>query len=221
VAWKWKKTVVINEGKIDESTHEVIIAMNDILNMPVKYWNRLTYYNPIDPKSRAHQAWSNFWKWEVHPLWRIFFWDLADNKRSFGGNDPVYDVNASTPKQLQQIGTYVFSQSWKFWSGVLDAVSAGDMTDAEAERQKMVMDEAIQSWDAKLLSLIGYAYVRMPTEERQDIMTMALMKERRRRILEVERKYPNDTAPAENERRMKMIEQWFDRCVQWIEGGMK
>jgi hypothetical protein len=221
VAWKWRKTVILNEGKIDESEHEVVIAFNDILNMPVKYWNRLTYYNPIDPKSRAHQAWSNFWKWEIHPLYRIFFWDVADNKRSFGGNDPVYDQNAPTTTQLGQIAQYVFGQSWRFWSGVLDAVSSGDMTDAEKERQQKIMDEAIGSWDAKLFSMIGYAYARMPTGERKAIMMKKLEQEHRKRAYAIMRKWPKDRDPEEYERRIKELEGWLQRCIKWIDNGMR
>lgn len=220
LAWKWKKTVVYNEGKDDESHHEIILGLNTILNMPVKYWNRLTYYNPIEPKSRAHQAWSNFWKWEIHPLYRIFFWDLADNKRSFG-TGPVYDQSASPPVQLAQMGAYIFGQSFKFWGGVLDAVGAGDMTDAEAERQKEIVEEALGSWDGKLLRTIGYAYVRMPLEERQAIMRDRLRSEHRRRVYEITRKYPPETHKAEYSRRMKTTEEWLHRCEKWIDEGFR
>jgi len=126
LAWKWKKTVML-----DGKEREIVVGVNNILNMPVKYWNRITYYNPIKPEARWQQSMNNLIKWEIHPLWRIFFWDIRENRKSFGSGVNIYNPNDSTSKQLGQTFLYVFGQSFRFWGGMMDAVGEGNMIERE------------------------------------------------------------------------------------------
>jgi len=212
LSWKWKKTVTI-----DGKEQEIIVGINNIINMPVKYWNRITYYNPIRPEARWQQAIERLIKWEIHPLWRIFFWDINENRKSFGTGVNVYDPNVPALKQFGQVMVYVFGQSFRFWGGMMDAVGEGNMTEKERKEQEIVFDEGLNKLDKFLFTVFGYKYIRAPLEERQAIAYASLEKEMKKRIFQDARKYEG----KELEKREVEMRKWFHRCEKWIEGGMK
>lgn len=212
LAWKWKKTV-----EIDGKKQEIVVGINNILNMPVKYWNRITYYNPIRREARWHQALVNIIKWEVHPLWRIFFWDILQNRKSFGSGVEVYDPEDNPVKQLGQVLGYVFGQSFRFWGGVMDAVGEGNMTEKERANQEVIFNEGLNRLDRILFTVFGYKYVRANLQERKTIAGLSLKKEIARRIFRAKDKYSGD----ELKREKAEIEKWAKKCKDWIENDMK
>ena len=212
LAWKWKKTVIVNGKK-----QEIVVGVNNILNIPVKYWNRITYYNPIRPEARWQQAMNNLIKWEIHPLWRIFFWDIKENRKSFGSGVNVYDPNDSSIEQIGQAFLYIFGQSFRFWGGMMDAVGEGDMTDKERNAQKEVFNEGLNKLDKFLFSVFGYKYVRAPIEERKAIALSSLQKEMTKRVFQIAKKYEGQ----ELKERQEDLKKWAERCKQWIDKGMK
>jgi len=213
LAWKYKKVITTEEGK----KREVVVGLNYILNIPVKYWNRITYYNPIRPRGRYWDAFLRMAKWEIHPIGRIFFWDIAQNRRSFGTGAQVYDPTASPPKQLAQVAKYIFGQGFRFWGGMMDAVGEGQMTEKERAEQEKVFDEGLSILDKVLFTAFGYKYIRQPLEERQAIMAMYLEKEYLSRAFDIARRYDGE----EKEKRLDDLENWAEKCKIWIEKGMK
>lgn len=207
LAWKWKKTVMVDGKK-----REIVVGVNDILNMPVKYWNRITRYNPIRPESRAQQAFENLLKWELHPLYRIFFWDINENRRSFGTGVEVYDKSANPIIQTGQVAKYIFGQSFRFWGGMMDAIGEGSMTEKERREQEKIFDSALSGLDKFLFTALGYVYTRQPIEERQAIMGKYLQKELTSRQFEIARKYEGE----ELDRRVAGLRKWAEKCENWI-----
>jgi hypothetical protein len=212
LAWKWSKTVTVDGEK-----REIVVGMNNILNMPVKYWNRIAQYNPIDKTSRGLQIVKNLAKWEVHPIYRIWFWDIADNRRSFGSGVSVYDTEANPAIQFAQIAKYIIGQSFRFFGHTMDAVGEGDMTDKERAEQEKVFDSALNGADKLLFWALGYKYIRQPIEERRAIMHKSLEKELTSRFYENARKYEGE----ELEKRKRGLERWARKCENWIDNEMK
>lgn len=212
VAWKYKKIV-----EVDGKEREIVVGLNYILNMPVKYWNRLTYDNPISPDAGWQDALERVIKWEVHPVWRIFFWDIQQNQRSFGTGLHVYDPQASPIIQVGQTIKYCFGQGFRFWGGMMDAIGEGEMTEKERAEQEKIFDQALNKLDKVLFSVFGYKYVRLPLEERKSIAAAYLMKEFRSRAFEINRRYDDE----ERDKRLENLERWAEKCRNWIEQGMK
>lgn len=212
VAWKYKKTVVV-----DGKEHELVVGLNYILNLPIKYWQRLTAYDPINPETRWMQAAKNVIKWEIHPVYRIFFWDISQNRRSFGAGQTVYDTEANPAVQLGQIMGYVMGQSFRFIGGFMDAAGEGKMTDVERERQEIILDEGLSKFDQVLFKTLGYNYIRLPLEERQSIAVARLRKEIFKRGIVYNRKYKD----TQLDRKMAELERWAKKIQTWIEQDMR
>jgi len=212
VAWKYKKTVVV-----DGKEYEVVVGLNYILNQPVKYWQRLIAYNPIKPETRWMQAAKNVIKWELHPLYRIFFWDISKNRRSFGTGQQVYDTEANSAVQLAQITGYVFGQSFRFIGGVMDAMGEGEMTELERKNQEKVLEETLSGFDRVLFTALGYKYIRLPLDERKAIAAAQLKKEITTRAIVYHRKYEDKKL----QQKIDELEAWAKRMQTWIEEEMK
>jgi hypothetical protein len=212
LAWKYKKTVVV-----DGREHEIVVGLNYILNQPIKYWQRLTSYNPIKPETRWMQSMKNVAKWELHPIYRIFFWDISQNRRSFGTGQKVYDTEANTAIQLAQVIGYTFGQSFRFIGGFMDAMGEGEMTELERERQEVILKEGLNGFDRILFTTLGYNYTRLPLEERQRIAMAQLNKEIMIRGITFHRKYEDEKLQD----KMKQLEEWAMKMQTWIEDDMQ
>ncbi len=214
LAWKYKKTILDPDTGRES---DIVVGMNYILNMPVKYWQRITYYNPIRPEARWQQSLEHLIKWEVHPLWRIFFWDIADNRKSFGSGVQVYNTEDPPMIQAGQIAKYVFGQSLRFWGGMMDAVGEGSMTDKERADQEDIFEEGLTKLDRVLFTVLGYKYTRSNLDERKAIMGKFLLKETKSRAFNIARKYEGE----EKDKRVADLEKWARRCEKWIKEEMK
>jgi hypothetical protein len=212
LAWKWSKEV-----KINGESREIVVGINNIINMPIKYWNRITKYNPIDSSNRGLQAIKNLAKWEIHPIYRIWFWDISENRRSFGSGMNVYDTEANPAVQFAQISKYVIGQSFRFFGQTMDAVGEGNMTDKERAEQEKIYDAALTDADKMLFWALGYKYVRQPLAERQAIMQAALKKELTSRAFQYDRKYEGE----EFKKRKQGLERWARKSQEWIKNDME
>ena len=159
----------------------------------------------------------NIAKWELHPLYRIFFWDINDNRRSFGTGVRVYDPSANPIIQSGQIAKYIFGQTFRFYGGLMDAVGEGDMTEKERKEQDEIFDAALTTFDRVLTSALGYKYTRQPLDERRVLMHKFLEKELLSRIFETKRKYEG----KEFEKRRIGLEKWARKCEDWIQNDMR
>jgi len=191
--------------------------LNYILNQPIKYWQRFSSYDPIRPETRWMQSLKNVAKWEIHPLYRIFFWDISQNRRSFGAGQQVYNTEANPILQFGQISSYIMGQSFRFIGGMMDAVGEGSMTDKEKEKQKTILKEGLTSFDRILFKVLGYSYTRLPLEERKNIDKARLLKEIRTRGIKYGRKYEGQKL----DEKMDELRNWALEIEKWIEEDMK
>jgi len=212
-AWKWRKEITDKMGR----KKEIVVGVNYIINMPIKWWHRLTAHNPVMPTARPLQGIKNTLQWEVHPMWRILFWDLNKNKRSFGSWGYVYDPNETPMKQTTQIATYLFEQSFRFWGQIIDQAELGTITHKEKEEQEKVMKESLSYLDRILTGVFGYKYVRANLKERQGIMLKAMKKEHTKRAFLIKKKYSGE----KQKRMMASLRGWQKRCMKWIRYEMK
>ena len=212
--WKWKKVVV--DPKTGKKA-EVVVTLNNIINMPAKWLHRLTYYNPIDPTPRGLQGVKNWYKWEAHPLTRIFFWDILENRRSFGDMEQVFDPNTNFINKHWQIAKYVFGQAFRFHGLALEAVDAGNLTLKEKKDQEKCLDLALSDFEkvlfGKHLGVLGYAYVRQNKQKQGQIWTSVLIKEYQKRLFNLLIKY--EEGPERNKAEQS-IHSWFKKCQLWI-----
>ena len=220
LAWKWKKDVPAYNAdgtmklKADGSpvTQELVVGINNILNMPVKYWNRATYYDPVSPSNRFVQAFKNLAKWEVHPLYRVMIWDIAQNRKSFGSGVQVYDPNETPIKQAGDILKYTFGQMFRLYGTMMDAAEAGNITEKEAKEQEHVYKNHLTSIDRILLKAIGYRYIRQDLNDRRKIKALSLNKEYNSRLYNIARKYSGEEA----QRKKKNLDLWYKKTKTWI-----
>ena len=208
--WKWRKKI--------KGRKEIVVGVNFILNMPVKWWHRLTTYNPIDPTYRGIQGIRNFIKWEIHPITRIFFWDIAKNQKSFGSGEYVYDPNETNiAKQSAQIIKYVFGQSFRLYGKMMDATDAGNITTKEQMENEQIMKENLSKLDRTLFLIFGYAYIRKGQLERKRRMNKWLKLEFGKRKNSIIKKYPKKVTYQ----KIKKLRKWNIACRQWIRTKMR
>jgi len=196
---------------------EIVVGINFILNMPLKWWHRLTAYNPIRPETRVVQGVKNFIQWEVHPLWRVFFWDVLQNRKSFGSGVHVYDPNAHWIKQTAQAAIYMFGQCFRFYGTLMDAAETGNITEKEKKEQDKILDAGLTQLDKVLFTVFGYKYTRSNLEERRSIMKKYLDKEYTSRQYEIKRKYEG----AKRTKKLTELKKWRQKCKTWIMEEMK
>nr|MDA3834063.1 hypothetical protein [Spirochaetales bacterium] len=210
--WKWKKTVKDKNGR----DVEIVTSINTILNMPAKYFHRLTSYNPIDPNTRFMQGAENIIKWELHPAYRVMFWDVKENRRSFGKDGFVYDPNAKPLAQASQIAVYSFGQMFRLYGKMVDAAEVGTISGKEFARQKAILKENLSWFDRTLTSIVGYTYVRQPKQNRQKWMQKRLESEYYRRRSQATRTYEGE----KREKVLKNLRRWNKECRYWIRNKM-
>ena len=184
--------------------------------MPMKYWHRLTAYNPIDSSTRFGQSIKNFVKWEIHPVWRLFFWDIAKNQRSFGSGETVYDPNDHWVSQSGQIMKYSFGQMFRLYGQMMDAAEAGSLTTKQMRENEALIKQSLTGFDRTLLGVFGYKYVRKDKAERQLIMQKVLKSEYHSRKWQIAKKYEGEN----QNKRYEKLKNWYNRCDYWIRNEM-
>lgn len=216
LGWKWKKEI------IDPDTgekREVVVALNYILNMPLKWYHRATYYNPIRATPRPLQALYNLVKWEVHPIYRIFD-DVVINKRSIGGEtEQVYNPTGTEPEKAWQVITYIMQQSFRHIEVVTRAFITGKMIAKEKKIQDRIMDKAFNNIEKLFLGRasplgVGYSYVRENKQEMGRMWLSILNNEFKSKVTQLHLKY--DPSPERN-KMIKEYMEWRERCIKWIE----
>ena len=208
--WKWKKEVTVG-GK----TQELIVGVNYILNMPLKWWHRLNTYNPISPDIRPIQGIKSFAKWELHPIYRIPM-DIKDNKHSFGSGEYVYDPSETNPiKKFTDISVYVFGQVFRLYGKLMEDFADKKYTTKEKILQEQVYKEALTKLDKIIINTVGYKYIRVNKQNRQRIMQKSLEKEYWRRLYTIQRKYSG----VKQKEMLGNLKTWHNKCHKWINEG--
>ena len=174
------------------------------------------YSNPIAESAGFLQGPKNWLKWEVHPLYRIFFWDILNNQRSFGNGEAVYDRAAGAPTQLAQVTKYMFFESYRFYGKLGEMAGVGTLTTKEMEEQKRILDEGLNTQEKLLNKILGYSYVRSSLPERQAIYRRQLNNEYRKQVRDLNRKYKGETL----NNKMETLKDWHKQCNMWIEKEM-
>ena len=221
LAWKYHKIVQTSAGP-----KELVVGMNYLLNMPIKYWNRFSYYNPIIETPRGMQVAKNVAKWEIHPFWRLFVYDILENKPSFGERKHVYDINASAPEQLWQMATYSFGQSFRIWNGITQAVDRGEVDKKQIGLMKEINKSAFNWMDRMLFNsnwgIVGYSYLRKSPTELKRIEKEALKREygKRKNII-VRKLRDKDIDSKEFSREKRRLNEWHLYCFKWIKQTYK
>ena len=218
VNWKYSKTVtdfVTGEKK------EIIVSYNNIINMPLKAFERLSYFNPIKSQARVLQGAERFLKWEIHPVWRVIGMDIIRNKRSIGSN-PVYDVNADPLVQAAEIGTYMASQVFRIVDVVLNEEQLGSISKREQEqRDRLIKDSTTRLQKAAdiVLTIAGRsgAYVSNTKKQRQAIMANQFKRELGKRIAVIGRQYEGE----ERDKRVKRLKAWAKKAEVWIKEDLE
>ena len=207
IAWKWKKTLTVNGKK-----REIIHAVNNIINMPIKYWSRASYYNPTEKTQRGIQVARNLMHWEIHPLYRTIG-DILKNRQSFGGGLQVYDPNEKDIMQIGRIGVYLFSQTFKFWGAVLGEQT---LTHKQKTEQDKYLKKGITKLD-KILMSGGYQYIRLDKKTRKRLQLAMLDYEKSRRKANVRKKYDGE----QKRKKLRKIIEWKKRMKKFIEEKYK
>jgi len=110
--WKYKKTIKNPEGV----EKEIVVGVNSIMNMPVKWISRFTKDRPEKLDDLTYHLFDTV-KWEVNPMYRIIF-DLVTNESSMGGDRPIRRED-SIPKQTFQAGQYAFGNVFRMYGEML------------------------------------------------------------------------------------------------------
>ena len=212
LGWKWKKEVMVGGQK-----QELIVGVNYILNMPLKWWHRLNTYNPISPDIRPIQGIKSFAKWELHPIYRIPM-DIKDNKRSFGSGEYVYDPSETNPiKKYTEIAVFVFGQVFRLYGKLMEDYADAKYTTKEKKLQEQVYEEALTKIDRIIINTVGYKYIRVNKQSRQRIMQKSLEKEYWKRLYTIQRKYSG----AKQKEMLSNLKTWHSKCSKWINEGFK
>lgn len=222
LGWKWSRKFKAKDrhGRLREYEH--VVALNYILNMPLKWWHRVTSRDPL-ARNQTASGIENLIRWEVHPLWRILLWDVRDNRKSFGSGDYIWDptLDPSNPKDMAKIlaaiTKYTYGESFRFYGKVMDAVESGTMTDKELEDQKRILKEASSTSERVIFNVFGYDYLRMTIEERRSVKLKQLDKEFMSRGFDIAKKYEGKDLDKAKSR----LKSWFTISRDWITKEMK
>ena len=207
--WKWKKKV-----KIDGEEKEIVLALNYILNMPLKWYHRGTYHDPMSKTPTIFQRIWNVFRWEMQPLYRSIQ-DVIWNRRSFGGGQ-VFEPEASEPKQAFQIMRYLIGQWFRLYTAIEDNIN---MDDAEKERNKRILRENMTFFERYVLGeIVGYSYIRGSKErflrfKKQQLETE--YNERRYKIESAARR--NGWSPKTRKKKVEQLDRWRRSTMEWIE----
>jgi len=173
IGWKWSKNITKIDKLGNKHSYELVVAINNIINMPVKWFHRITSRDPL-AKNQLARGISNFLRWEVHPLHRLFLWDIKENQRSFGKGATVWDpeLDPSDPedmaKIIAQISKYMFGQSLRFYGQLMDSYDKNILSNKELKEEERLLNEAMSTSDKVLFNLFGYSYIRIGLDQRRN-----------------------------------------------------
>jgi len=182
--WKYKKRI---EGHYDPDTNEwvddkeIVVAMNLIHNMPMKWMHRFNIDDPLAHDTKLAPGLGNVLKWEVHPVYRILLDDLIKNKKSFGGGSRIWDIGDSekdspfpgVSQKHWNIGMYALEQTYQFQSAMAKALGTTPDNE-EIKMQKRILEEFRKPTEKIISQAVGYSYVQMSDEDKGGLrMAMA------------------------------------------------
>jgi len=168
--WKYRKNITTPDGE----SKEIIVGVNDIVNMPVKWISRLTKERP-EKLNDAFYPLISLIKWELNPLYRVVI-DLATNDASMGDRRPFNPAD-SPEKRIMDRGLYAWGNIMRIYRPVL----LGITTTAQKRQAKAELNGALNGVEKVLLGYYtGYTHIGKFTP-----ITFGYMysqKDRRRRL---------------------------------------
>ena len=223
--WKWKKKVL---DPTSGRQVEIVWAFNNIFNMPLKWYHRLTKPDPLATAKKFAPGFENFIKWELHPIYRLIIWDSLNNNKSFGDYERIWMPDDSPSTKAAKWSKYMFLEMFRFW-GVIDEkmrpmVAGGELTSKEVIRQERIMDNSLTGLEQFAMHLFGYPYIRQNLFERQSIKQRQLASASQQWLNEIERNYTDiDTGnlSPEGYRQWERAEKWRSKVDSWIMNEME
>jgi hypothetical protein len=155
----------------EEGSKELVLALSDPTNLSLKFMEK--FAKSVEPSTNTFlfEAIRNS-RFELHPVWRSIFWDVAWNQKA--GGDQIYSKGDTEWEKGLKITSYL-AREW------VQLVAAMDVRGVDAETQKAMTREF--SWlGSKALQRIVFPYVRGP-EERSRVAKARALKEQLRREL--------------------------------------
>jgi hypothetical protein len=215
--WKWRKTVDINGIK-----KEQVLSFNMIVNMPLKWYYRLSTYNPIVDAGggtpKIMQGLYAYGRWEIHPFWRSLL-DIANNRNSFTGGR-VYDPNISRPEITFQSGKYLFGE----WFRVFNSVE-GDPDLARDEKDKVTKGvlSGMMDLDTKIMvKMFGNKYLRTAHKDWITSMHKAFKYQYAMKVSDVRRSARRyNWSPAYSRYKMSLVHKWRTDVSTWMEHQLR
>jgi len=203
LAWKYAKSVLYKGKK-----KEIVVGYNNIINMPIKYWNRFTSYDPTNPTSPFIQVIGRVGKWEIQPFYRIMI-EILTNKPSFSTKPYVYNINDPWTKQVADMTQYFFEQSFRLYA-TIDDLSSGKTS--YAKQQQEIIDTNMKLFTKVLVNIFGYTYVRSSRDYLKRIMLTQLKAERTKRLHKIIKSYTGEKQKME----INKLNSWYKRSLEYI-----
>ncbi len=161
--WKWVKTSKDRKGK----TKDMIVSLNLIYNQIPKQIYRLMSYDPTNRLPRALQGLQKLAKWELHPIYRIVFWDIASNRKSIGAGQ-VYNPNATGLKKGLQITKYFITESVRLLKLLEEEPDVTEAYVLEEKDKQALWDATLKKHEQVLVDAFGYKYITRNQKENFD-----------------------------------------------------
>jgi len=157
--WKYKKAIMHDGEK-----REAVIGVNNIINMPVKWIDRLTKQQPHKMKLRDAGLFEVF-RWELHPFYRIIG-DAFTGEASMGDIQP-WRAGDPSAKQVADAGKYIWLNMFRLYLEGLRHLSPDNESFSKYRmKQREELNSALNVAEKVLLTMelspakLGYAYTR-------------------------------------------------------------
>jgi len=199
--WKWVKTTKGADG-VDKT---MVVALNLIYNQIPKQIYRALYYDPTKPLPRGLQGIQSVAKWELHPLYRIIFWDIATNRKSIGAGQ-VYNPNAIGANKLMQISKYFITESLRLFKVLEEEPDVTEAYKLEEKDKQSLWDATLKLHEQLIIDAFGYRYITRNQEESYSYS-----------IWKVKREYQKRQRYARTKEEQVQLQEWVKFSLDYFE----
>jgi len=204
--YRWSKEVETPEGR-----KKMMVTFNNIFNMPLKWISRLLKYDPLDQNARLIQGLYHFAKWEIHPIHRLVFYDIGENRKSFGGGK-VYNPKSDPVTKGLQISKYFIEESFRLLSLMTKDDGNGyyDLTPEEQADQQAVFDATFNKLEQAIIWAGGNKYLTYTDDSSYDY-----------KMNKLDREYWKAVKYSEDEKTDEMIDIWYEKAQEYFKRKYK
>lgn len=178
--YKWAKKVTDNLGR----EKEMVVALNLIYNQPMKWASRLAYYDPTLKWPRPFQGLYKYAQWELHPFYRIVFYDIARNQKSIGFGQ-IFNPNLQGPegnlKKFGQIMSYFTTESISLLRLARESSDVTEQYVLDEQEKQALWDKTLNGLEQAVVGALGHKYITKNPEEYYDSAIFRLKQEFRKR----------------------------------------